>query len=273
LLLPMLVAVVAAAGGTIVQIGVVFATDKIGVDISRISPMAGITRLFSVRSYVEFGKSVAKIGAVALVAVWMVMPSFGKIMQMSREPIEAMPGELKYLVMHLLYGVISVVTVLAIIDFGYQRFAFLKSMRMSKQEQKEEHKQSEGDPTIRARLRQIRMERSRRRMMNAVPKASVVITNPTHFAVALQYELGDSGAPRVVAKGADLIALRIREVATAHDIPIVENPPLARALFAGAEIDREIPSEHYKAVAEIISYVFRLKGKLKPQAPQQPRPT
>ncbi len=265
MLLPMLVAVLAAAGGTLVQIGLVFATEKIGFDVSHISPLGGIKRMFSVRSLVEFGKSLAKIGAVATVAIWMVMPSFGTILDMAREPAEAVPGELYHLTLKLLYGVLAVVTALAIIDYGYQRFAFMKSMRMSKQEQKEEHKQSEGDPKIRSRLRQIRMERSRRRMMTAVPKASVIITNPTHFAVALQYELGDSGAPRVVAKGADLIAFKIREIATANDIPIVENPPLARALYAGADIDKEIPAEHYKAVAEIISYVFRLKGKLKAQ--------
>jgi flagellar biosynthetic protein FlhB len=145
--------------------------------------------------------------------------------------------------------------------------SFMRSMRMSKQEVKEENKQAEGDPVIRARLRAIRMNRARKRMMAAVPKASVVITNPTHYAVALQYEMGERGAPKVVAKGADLVAQKIREIAKEHDVPIVENPPLARALYAGVEIDREIPPEHYKAVAEIISYVFRLKGKLRPQAP------
>ncbi len=130
---------------------------------------------------------------------------------------------------------------------------------------REEVKQSEGDPLIRARLRQIRMDRTRRRMMAAVPGASVVITNPTHYAVALKYELGAAGAPRLVAKGKDLIALKIREVAAENNVPVIENPPLARALHAGVEIDREIPPEHYKAVAEIIGYVFRLKGKLRPR--------
>jgi flagellar biosynthetic protein FlhB len=141
----------------------------------------------------------------------------------------------------------------------------MRSLRMSKREVREEAKQSEGDPLIRARLRQIRGDRARRRMMAAVPGASVVITNPTHYAVALKYEMGAAGAPTVVAKGSDLIALKIREIAEANDIPIVENPPLARALHASVEIDREIPAEHYKAVAEIIGYVFRLKGKIKPR--------
>ena len=165
--------------------------------------------------------------------------------------------------LRMLLGILMVLTVLAGLDYAYQRFHMLQSLRMTRREVKEEHKQSEGDPIIKARLRQIRMERARRRMMAAVPGASVVITNPTHFAVALQYDMGEAGAPRVVAKGADLIAQRIRTIAEENSVPIVENPPLARALYASVEIDREIPPEHYRAVAEIISYVYRLKGKLK----------
>ncbi len=266
LMLPLLTLVLAAAAGTLVQIGLVFATEKIGFDASRLSPLGGFQRLFSLRSGVEFIKSLAKVAAVATVAVWMVMPSFDGVIAMTNAPVGQMPGEIYKLVLRLLFGVLAVVTVLALVDYTYQRFAFLGSMRMSKQEVKEENKQAEGDPIIRARLRQIRMERARRRMMAAVPKASVVIANPTHFAVALQYEMGNAGAPKVVAKGADLIALRIREIAEANDVPVVENPPLARALYAGVELDGEVPPEHYKAVAEIISYVFRLKGKIRPQA-------
>jgi flagellar biosynthetic protein FlhB len=157
----------------------------------------------------------------------------------------------------------AVLAGLAVFDYGYQYFDFRKSMRMSKQELKEEYKQTEGDPFIKAKLKQIRQERARKRMMAAVPDASVVITNPTHFAVALKYELGAQGAPKCVAKGADLIAARIREIAQENDVPLVENPPLARALYASVEVDQEIPPEHYKAVAEVISYIFRLKGKLK----------
>src|SRR6185437_3974574 len=248
------------------QIGLVFATEKLGFDLSRISPLAGFKRLFSPRSAIEFFKSMAKVAAVSAVAGWMALPSLATLAHMVREPAELMPHELYNLILRLLFGVLAVVTVLALFDYGYQRFSFLRSMRMSKQEVKEENKQAEGDPVIRARLRAIRMNRARKRMMAAVPKASVVITNPTHYAVALQYEMGASGAPKVVAKGTDLVALKIREIAEENDVPIVENPPLARALYGGVEIDREVPPEHYKAVAEIISYVFRLKGKLRPQA-------
>ncbi|HEY1504098.1 MAG TPA: flagellar biosynthesis protein FlhB [Stellaceae bacterium] len=262
LLLPLLVLVVAAAGGTLLQVGLVFATEKLGFELSRISPLAGFKRLFSLRSGIEFFKSMAKVAAVSAVAGWMALPKVETLAHMVREPAELMPHELYQLMLRLLFGVLAVVTVLAMIDYAYQRFSFMRSMRMSKQEVKEENKQAEGDPVIRARLRAIRMNRARKRMMAAVPKASVVITNPTHYAVALQYDVGDSGAPKVVAKGADLVALKIREIAKENDVPIVENPPLARALYAGVEIDREIPPEHYKAVAEIISYVFRIKGKI-----------
>ena len=168
--------------------------------------------------------------------------------------------------LRLLLGVLMVLTVLAGADYAYQRLQHMRSLRMSKREVKDEAKQSEGDPMIKGRLRQIRMDRARRRMMAAVPTASVVITNPTHYAVALKYDMGATGAPRVVAKGSDLVALRIREVAAENDVPVVENPPLARALHANVALDAEIPPEHYKAVAEIIGYIFRLKGKIRPRA-------
>ena len=265
LVLPLLVVIAAAISGTVVQIGLLFATEKLNFNIARLSPLAGFTRLFSLQSSVEFLKSLLKVCAVSVVGVWMALPAMGQLTRMASEPAEYLPSEIYKLVLRLLLGVLVVVTILALADYAYQRFAFMRTMRMTKEEVKEETKQSEGDPKIKAKLRQIRMERSRRRMMKAVPNASVVITNPTHYAVALQYEMGEAGAPKVVAKGADLIALRIREIAEENDVPIVENPPLARALYANVELDREIPPEHYKAVAEIISYVFRLKGKIKPQ--------
>ena len=265
LVVPLLVVVGAAISGTVLQIGLLFATEKLGFDIARLSPMAGLKRLFSMQSGVEFLKNLLKVCAVGAVAVWMTFPAIGQLTRMASESAEHLPMELYTLVLRLLLGVLVVATILAIADYAYQRYAFLRSMRMTKEEVKEEAKQSEGDPKIKAKLRQIRMERARRRMMKAVPKASVVITNPTHYAVALQYEMGEAGAPKVVAKGADLIALRIREIAEENDVPIVENPPLARSLYASVEIDHEIPPEHYKAVAEIISYVFRLRGKIRPQ--------
>ena len=160
----------------------------------------------------------------------------------------------------LMGAVLALFVVIAIGDFGWQRYSWYQRQKMTKQEIKEEFKNSEGNPEIKAKLRQIRASRVRKRMMAAVPKATVIITNPTHFAVALQYEPG-MAAPLCLAKGVDAIALKIREVAGEHRVPIVENPPLARALYATVDIDEEIPVEHYQAVAEVIGYVLRLKGR------------
>ncbi|HCW66445.1 MAG TPA: flagellar biosynthesis protein FlhB, partial [Thalassospira lucentensis] len=161
----------------------------------------------------------------------------------------------------LLIATISLTAVIAGLDFAYQRYEFNKQMKMSKQEIKDEYKQTEGSPEIKAKVRQIRMQRAQQRMMSNVPDADVVITNPTHFAVALKYDIDTMGAPMCVAKGQDNIALKIREVAEENGVTVMENPPVARALFATVEIDQEVPPEHYKAVAEIISFVFRQKGK------------
>ena len=155
-------------------------------------------------------------------------------------------------------AVLAVVTVIAIADYIYQRNRWWKRLKMTVQETRDEYKQMEGDPKVKGRIRQVRKERSRKRMMAAVPEATVVITNPTHFAVALKYDR-DMAAPKCVAKGADAVAFRIRELAKEHDVPIVENPPLARALFASVDIDETIPGEHFKAVAEVIGFVMRLK--------------
>lgn len=178
----------------------------------------------------------------------------------SYDPME-MLGFLSFLSLKIMVGACCVMFIVAILDYVYQRFEFMKQMRMSKQEIKDEHKQQEGDPLVKSKLRQIRMERARQRMMANVPSADVVITNPTHFAVALKYDTGIMGAPICIAKGVDTVAFRIRELAEELDIPVVENPPLARALHASVDLDEEIPYEHYKAVAEVISYVYRLKGK------------
>jgi flagellar biosynthetic protein FlhB len=151
--------------------------------------------------------------------------------------------------------------VIAVMDVVYQRHEYFKKMRMTKQELKDEYKQTEGDPMVKGRLRQLRAEKARQRMMQAVPTADVVITNPTHFSIALKYDPGEMNAPVCVAKGVDDLALRIREVAKEHEIIIVENPPLARVLFDTVEVDEMIPQEHFKAVAEVISYVYRIKGK------------
>ena len=265
MVMPILLLIIAAFSTGMVQNGLLLAVDRIQPKLERISPMQGIKRLFSFKSLAEFLKGIAKITIVGAVATMLMLPSFGGLEQLMRMEVIVLPAILHSLATRLLIGVLAIVTVIAVIDFLYQKFEYMKQMKMSRQEIKDEMKQSDGDPAVKQRLRQIRQERARQRMSAAVPQASVVITNPTHFAVALKYELGEMDAPVLVAKGQDFMAQQIRSIADDHDIPIVENPPLARALYAGVEIDQEIPSEHFKAVAEIIGYVMRLQGKMSRQ--------
>jgi flagellar biosynthetic protein FlhB len=265
-LLPAFALMIAAGlAGTMLQNGIIFATDKLVPKLEHISIGAGVKRMFSLRAVVEFLKGLLKMTAVGSVVFTLLMPEIDRLPMLTSFGAAAMAQEMMTLAVRLVGGVLAALAMIAMADYAYQKISFLNSMKMSKQEVKEEYKQQEGDPFMKGKLRQIRTERARRRMMANVPNASVVITNPTHFAVALQYEMNSAGAPRLVAKGADLVAARIREVARAHDVPIVENPPVARALYAAVELDEEVPPEHYKAVAEIISYVFRLKGKMKPR--------
>jgi flagellar biosynthetic protein FlhB len=177
---------------------------------------------------------------------------------------EQIASDMIYLIMKLLIATLSILAVIAVLDYALQRFRFLQRNRMSKQEIKEEYRQTEGDPAVKAKVKQIRQERARRRMMAAVPEATVVIMNPTHYAVALKYESGKMAAPICVAKGVDALALKIREVAEEHEVPVVENPPLARALYATVEIDEQVPAEQFKAVAQVIGYVMKLTGKIRP---------
>jgi flagellar biosynthetic protein FlhB len=206
-----------------------------------------------------------KLAVVAGTAIWFVYPEVIHVDSLVGVEVMDAAEEMRRVVIKLLAAVLVVLALMAAGDVFYQRYKFYKQMRMTKQEVKDEYKQMEGDPTVKGRLRQIRIERAQARMMQAVPRADVVITNPTHYAVALEYAPDDMNAPTLIAKGADLIALRIRQVAEENDIPVVENPPIARALYAAVDIDEEIPPEHYKAVAEIISYVFKLKRKAIPR--------
>jgi flagellar biosynthetic protein FlhB len=178
-------------------------------------------------------------------------------------PIPLALDETKILVTKLLIGMLVVLFIVSVIDLMYQRHEHMSKMRMTKQELKDEYRQSEGDPQVKAKLRQLRQQKAAQRMMAAVPGADVVITNPTHYSVALKYDPDQNEAPIVVAKGVNEAALRIRELARENDVVILPNPPLARVLFDTVEVDEAVPAEHYKAVAEVISYVFRLKGKLR----------
>ena len=258
--LPVLMLMVAAIAGGLLQHGPILTLQPLMPSLDRISPLAGAKRLFALRSVVEFVKGVAKITIVGAVAMWVLWPVAGMAARLPGLEVAALLELLRKDSLRLLLALLAVMSGVAAVDYLYQYLAHLKRLRMSKQEMREELKQSEGDPFIKARIRQIRMERARRRMMAAVPKADVVVTNPTHYAVALKYEPGKMAAPRVVAKGVDTIAARIRAVAEEHAVPVVENPPLARSLYAAVELDEEVPPEHYRAVAELIGYVMRLKG-------------
>lgn len=262
LLLPLLLLLAAAFLGPFVQIGPLFSAETIKPDLSKISPMAGFKRLFSMRSLMEFAKGILKLGIVGFVGVLLLYPFFGVIDNTVGISIKAMLGDMSGMIFRLMAGILVVLFVVAVVDLIYQRYEHHKKMRMTKQELKDEYKQSEGDPHVKSKLRQLRQEKARARMMQAVPEADVVITNPTHFAIALKYDPDTMQAPIVVAKGVDDVALRIREIANDNDVTIVENKPLARVLFDTVDLDAPIPAEHYQAVAEVISYVFRLKGKI-----------
>jgi flagellar biosynthetic protein FlhB len=266
LLLPVLLALAAAVAAGLIQTGFVFSAEPIKPKLEKISPASGLKRLFSARALVEFLKGVAKLAIVACVIALLLWPERRLIADLVAMDPPRFLALIHSLASRVLLAVLAVMTVIAGLDLLFQRHQHAKQMRMSKQEVKDEFKQSEGDPMVKARLRQVRMERARQRMMAAVPEADVVIANPTHFAVALVYEPGSLGAPKVTAKGVDSLALRMRELAEENDVPVIENPPLARALHGSVELDQEIPSEHYKAVAEIIGYVMRLKGKMPGQA-------
>ena len=255
------VLLVCAVAGTMLQTGLFMSTQLLELKWDRINPLTGWGKLFSLSSVVEFLKGMFKISIVGGIVFLVVKPIFKGLELLNGMEPALQIQVIRDSVLKVIYTVIAAFGFIAAADFIYQRFKFYRNLRMTKQEVKEEHKQLEGDPMIRARLRALRMERSRRRMMARVPEANVVITNPTHFAVALMYESGKMNAPIVVAKGQDMIAMKIREIAQENEVPLVENPPLARALFKACDLEEAIPVEHYQAVAEIIGYVYKLKAR------------
>jgi len=262
LALPLIILMIGAFLAPFVQVGPLFAPESIKPDISKISPIKGFSRLFSMRSLMEFAKGILKIAAVGIVGSIILFPFFSKMEHLVGLPMVLILKELQTLIIYLMIGVLIVVLIIAVADLVYQRYDNAKKMRMTKQEVKDEYKQTEGDPHVKAKLRQLRMEKGRQRMMQAVPTADVVITNPTHYSIALKYDSETMEAPVCVAKGTDELALRIRETAKEHGVELFENRPLARSLYDVVEIDETIPIEHYQAVAEVISFVFKRKGKM-----------
>ena len=256
--IPLALLMLAGIGGNMIQHRLVWSGEALKPKFSKISPLAGIKRLFSMQAVANFVKGLIKIAVLGAVMTALLWPQRHRLEGLVQVDLFGTLLLTKSLALQMIGAVVAILFLVAAADFVFQYRQWFERQKMSMRELKEEFKQSEGDPMIKGKIRQLRQQRMRKRMMAAVPKASVIITNPTHYAIALQYEKGME-APVCLAKGTDLIALKIREIATAHSVPIVENPPLARALHATVEIDEEIPTEHYKAVAEVIGYVMKLR--------------
>jgi flagellar biosynthetic protein FlhB len=255
---PLLMLMLAAIAGNMVQHRLVWSGESLKPKFNKVSPGAGFERIFGKQAAANFAKGIFKLIALGAVMTAVLWPEWHRLEAFLRfDPAEIL-GATTSLTLHLMSAVVAMLAVVAIADYFFQYRQWYERQKMSLQEMKDEFKQAEGDPHIKGKIRQLRQQRMKKRMMAAVPKASVIITNPTHYSIALSYERSMS-APVCVAKGVDNIALKIREIAKEHDIPIVENVPLARALYATVDIDEEIPVEHYHAVAEIIGYVMGLK--------------
>jgi flagellar biosynthesis protein FlhB len=264
--IPFLLLMLAAIGGNAIQHRLVWSAEALTPRLSKISPLSGAKRLFSKQSLVNFFKGLAKLVVVGTVATALLWPARKRLEGLVATDPAAIAPLTRTLSLQLFGGVVAILAIIAAADYLFQYRQWYERQKMSLREVRDEFKESEGDPKIKAKVRQLRAQRMKKRMMAAVPTATVVITNPTHFAVALQWERG-MNAPICVAKGQDLIALKMREVAGENNVPIVENPPLARTLHATVQIDEEIPAEHYKAVAEVISYVVRLNGSARGATP------
>jgi flagellar biosynthetic protein FlhB len=251
----------AAMFANYVQVGFLFSTDAVKMKLNKLDPIQGAKRIFSIRAIVELLKSLLKIslvGAVAFAVIWL---QFDEVMLLSQKSIAQSLSFLGFLTVQMGIATSILLLLLSIFDYLYQRYDFEKSIKMSKQDIKDEYKKMEGDPKIKSKIKEKQRQMAMQRMMQEVPQADVVITNPTHFAVVLKYDEQKADAPLVVAKGVDYVAVKIKDIAKHHDVIMIENRPLARALYAQVEIGEIIPEQFYKAIAEILAYVFKLKKK------------
>lgn len=258
--IPFVIFMVLGLFASIAQTGFIYAPKKLEPNWNKLNVFAQLPNFINMKKVVESLKGIIKIVVVAVLVMMAVKPYVMKANLLPEMETIAILRFIHKIVVLVLFTVVIAVLIIAVADYAYQKYTHLKKLRMTKQEVKDEYKQMEGDPLVKSRIRQIRMERAKHRMMEAVPKADVVIVNPTHYAVALEYKMEEMDAPKVTAKGMDNVALRIKAIAEENEVPIVENPPLARALFASTEIDQTIPTEHFKAVAEVIGYVMQLKN-------------
>ena len=256
----MIAALIAGVLANFAQVGAMFSTETIQFKLEKIDPIKGFKRIFSMRAIVEMLKSILKITIIGLVTFYSIWSRLDEIMMLSTKNMGASLVTIADITVKTGLFASGALFFLALLDYLYQRFDFEKSIRMSKQDIKQEYKTIEGDPIIKSRIKQKQREMAMSRMMQEIPKADVVITNPTHYAIALKYDENHSDAPYVLGKGLDFIAQKIKLVAKENDIPMMENRPLARALYDQAEIGQAIPEEFYKGVAEILAYVYKMKG-------------
>jgi flagellar biosynthetic protein FlhB len=263
-----LVMVLAALFGVLIQGQTVVALERIKPKLSKLNPLSGFKRLFSADAFVEFGKNVAKVAVVAIIAALAVRGSVMEIWEAPGFSPETLLPHAQGAIVRMLVGATAFLAAVALIDIIWKRIDYTRKQRMSLKEIRDEHKDSEGDPHIKGKRAQIRRKRAQQRISVAVPQATLVLTNPTHYAVALRYTPGVDPAPVCVAKGTDLIAAQIRRIARENDVSIVENKPLARALHAVVEVDDAIPAEHWQAVAEIIGYIMDLKRRIRRAPPE-----
>ena len=250
---------VVAIATTLLQVGVQL--NMLKFQASRINPLNGLKRIFSANGLAELMKGLFKMGVIGYITWIAISGEIVDLMSLSKLPLSGIIAFNFGLLAELFGRVVVALVVLAVFDYLFQRWQYEQRLKMTKQELKEELKQTEGDPQLRSRVRQIQRELSRARMMQNVPKADVVVANPTHYAVALEYDREVMAAPRVTAKGADFIAERIKAIARENDVPVVENPPVAREIFERVELGEEVPEEFFRAVAEILAYVYRLQGR------------
>ena len=260
-LLPFLIPI-AVVGfiANVMQVGFQFNTEAIALKLTKLNPVSGLKRLVSLKALVELGKSIIKILFIGSIAYLLVKSDMKEFPILIHQEVGQILVFIARVSLKVCFFVCLAMIVLAVLDFIYQRWQHEEDLKMTKQEVKDEQKQTYGDPKVKARIRSVQLEMARRRMMEAVPGADVVITNPTHLALALKFDAREMVAPRILAKGSGHIAQRIREIAVEHQIPIVEEKPLAQALFKMVEIGDYIPAELFRAVAEVLAYVYRLKG-------------
>ncbi len=247
----------------VAQVGPLWAVESIKPNFQKLNPLNGLKNFVSMRSFVELFKNFYKIGICAWIAYNAVRDSYPQLMVIWRMDLRLAVGLIGELIYGMALKIVGTMLVLAALDYAFQRYSLEKQLRMTKQEVKEEFKHNEFNPQIKAKIRAKQREISQKRMMDSVPSADAIVTNPTHYAVAIRYSAEEMGAPIVVAKGMDLVAFRIREIAVDADVPIIENPPLARALYRQVEIGYEIPSELYQAVAEVLAFVYEVNRRRK----------